>query len=104
MSAMRIGIVLSSGPGYSETFFKTKIIGLSKIGTEVILFSRSLTNPELNCKHICPYPVFKHPLLRALCVVLILPVVFLRAPRSVVRYWKFEKEDGQRSIEIFRSL
>ena len=101
---MRIGIVLSSGPGYSETFFKTKIIGLSKIGTEVILFARGETNPELNCKHIRPYPVFKHPLLRALCVVLILPVVFLRAPRSVVRYWKFEKEDGQRSIEIFRSL
>lgn len=104
MSAMRIGIVLSSAPGYSETFFKTKINGLTKTGTEVILFARGETNPELNCKHIRPYPVFKHPLWRALCVVLILPVVFMRSPRAVVRFWKFEKEDGQSAINIFRSL
>ncbi len=101
---LRIGLVLSSVPGYSETFFYTKINGLAKTGTEVILFARGETNPELNCKQVRPYPVFQHPVWRALCVVLILPVVFLRAPRAVVRFWKFEKEDGEITKDIFRSL
>lgn len=101
---LHIGLVLSSVPGYSETFFYTKINGLTKAGSEVILFARGETNPELNCKHIRPYPVFQHPLWRALCVVVILPVVFMRSPRAVVRFWKFEKEDGQRAIDIFRNL
>ena len=35
---MKIGIVLSNTPAYSETFFSSKIKGLQKNGFEVILF------------------------------------------------------------------
>ena len=35
---MKIGIVLSKTPGYSETFFRSKIEGLLSGGHEVILF------------------------------------------------------------------
>lgn len=34
----RIGLVLSSAPGYSETFFKNKIAGLQNLGHDVIMF------------------------------------------------------------------
>jgi colanic acid/amylovoran biosynthesis glycosyltransferase len=38
---MKIGLVLSSTPAYSETFFISKIIGLQKFGFEVVLFVNS---------------------------------------------------------------
>ena len=41
---MRIGIVLSSIPAYSETFFNSKIKGLQKNGFEVFLFINSKDN------------------------------------------------------------
>ncbi|MDC0467760.1 glycosyltransferase family 4 protein [Bacteroidia bacterium] len=41
---MKIGIVLTSTPAYSETFFKSKIIGLQKNGFEVVLFVNSKEN------------------------------------------------------------
>lgn len=41
---MKIGIVLSSTPAYSETFFNSKIKGLQKNGFEVVLFVNSKDN------------------------------------------------------------
>ena len=38
---MKIGIVLSQPPGYSETFFNSKIEGLQKNGFEVTLFCQN---------------------------------------------------------------
>ena len=38
---MKIGLVLSSTPAYSETFFNSKIEGLQKNGFEVVLFVNS---------------------------------------------------------------
>ena len=38
---MKIGLVLSSTPAYSETFFNSKIKGLQKNGFEVVLFVNS---------------------------------------------------------------
>ena len=41
---MKIGIVLPSAPGYSETFFTSKIKGLEAHGYTVVLFINSKTN------------------------------------------------------------
>ena len=41
---MKIGIVLSSTPSYSETFFISKIKGLQKHGFEVVLFVNHTNN------------------------------------------------------------
>ena len=38
---MKIGLVLSRTPAYSETFFISKIEGLQKNGFEVVLFVNS---------------------------------------------------------------
>ena len=53
---MKIGLVLPSIPGYSETFFRNKIIGLIASGFEVILFVVDDRNKEnMPCK-IIPFP------------------------------------------------
>jgi len=47
---MKIGIVLSSTPSYSETFFISKIKGLQKYGFEVVLFVNHTNNAFNLCK------------------------------------------------------
>lgn len=101
---MRIGIVLSSAPGYSETFFKTKINGLARNGFQVILFALGKRNPELNCLQIRPYPVFQFLFLRVLSVLFIVPFIFLCAPQSVFRFWNYEKENGLSYVAIIKSI
>ena len=47
---MKIGIVLPSVPGYSETFFTSKIKGLQANGFEVILFVNNFSSKTaLDC-------------------------------------------------------
>lgn len=104
VSPKKIGLVLASVPPYSETFFYTKINGLTRSGADIFLFAPGKTNPELDCTHVKPYPVYKYTLSRVFCAVLIVPVLFLRIPHTVVRFWKFEREDGRGVLEIFRAL
>ena len=47
---MKIGLVLSSTPSYSETFFISKIKGLQKHGFEVVLFVNHTNNGFNLCK------------------------------------------------------
>lgn len=101
---MRIGIVLSSTPGYSETFFKTKINGLTSNGFQVILFASGKRNPDLMCSQIRPYPVFQFLLFRILCVLLIVPFTFLRAMQPVLQFWKYERENGLTPVAVIKSI
>ena len=41
---MIIGIVLPSLPGYSETFFRSKILGLQEKGIKIIVFTSESEN------------------------------------------------------------
>jgi len=72
---MKIGLVLSRPPGYSETFFRNKITGLINQGIEVELFVETQDKKFSLCpQHVLPgkhlfyavfYPVFtliRHPL------------------------------------------
>ena len=47
----KIGLVLSQPPGYSETFFNSKIKGLQENGHEVILFTGPCQVTYKLCKH-----------------------------------------------------
>ncbi len=53
---MKIGIVLPSTPGYSETFFRNKIKGLEKNGHSVTLFVNSKSFLESNFKNVVVAP------------------------------------------------
>ena len=51
---MKIALVLPNVPGYSETFFRNKILGLQQSGHEVLLYVNHSKAPNsyLNCKVI----------------------------------------------------
>lgn len=61
---MRIGLVLSNPPSYSETFFNSKIKGLLENGFEVTLFAQ-VSDPNFKlCKVVIAPKVFTNPLLQ----------------------------------------
>lgn len=101
---MRVGLVLSSVPGYSETFFTSKINGLAKSGFTFYLFANGTRNPKLNCQFITPYPVFRSAWARFLSVLFLVPVIFVRAPGATARLWRLEKDLGLKTRGIIRSI
>lgn len=101
---IRVGLVLSSVPGYSETFFTSKINGLAKTGFEFFLFANGKRNPQLDCKFIEPYPIFQSALARFLSVLLFVPVIFIRSNGAAIRLWRVEKKSGKRTSEAIRSI
>ncbi len=90
---MKIGIVLSQTPGYSETFFRSKIKGLQKNGIEVCLFCQ-YKGEELDiCPVITSPKRSSNPLLQtwyfAKEFVLLLPYFPV-----IMRYVKLERKEG----------
>ncbi|MBN8575717.1 MAG: glycosyltransferase family 4 protein [Cytophagales bacterium] len=99
-----IGLVLSSVPSYSETFFTTKVNGLSELGYSILLFAKGKRPAHLNCKVIKPYPVAGGFGLRLLYLSVVLLVSLIRAPRSVIRLWQYERKDGLQLGSILKSI
>ncbi|WP_338733347.1 glycosyltransferase family 4 protein [Mangrovimonas cancribranchiae] len=65
---MKIGLVLSQAPAYSETFFKSKIKGLQKQGFNVILFCQENKTGFDGCEVKLFSKVSRHPVLQAVYV------------------------------------
>jgi len=100
---MRIGIVLAVTPGYSETFFTSKIKGLQAQGHEVVLFVGKKEKEFDLC------PVKKAPrVYRA--AVLQLPMMFLQFMTlipylgRVSKFVKFEKKENTLTATILKKL
>ncbi len=92
----KIGLVLPSVPGYSETFFRNKISGLQEHGAEVILF---VNNPKteknyLNAR-VVNAPRLNGPLMDRGVQVLVqvLKALFIY-PRKSRQLYKRNKKDG----------
>lgn len=80
-----IGIVLSSVPGYSETFFRNKIEGLQNNGVEVILFVDYLKSSNLKfpCKVVPALNLTGNPFkIVVCCLSTILKSIFVHPKRS----------------------
>ncbi len=101
---IRIGIVLASVPSYSETFFTTKINGLTTAGFAVYLFASGRQNAFLQCNWIRPFPEFRTPVARLVLACFFLPFVFVRAPASVMRFWKGERASGSSTLNVIKKL
>ncbi len=102
---MKIGIVLAKPPGYSETFFRSKIAGLIQHGHEVYLFVNSKgseTIPGVKIKSAPP--VFGSPVIQAFVMGVLLLKLGLLAPRKVKALYHLQKEDGEAFPSIFKSL
>ena len=90
---MKIGLVLAQPPGYSETFFNSKIKGLQDRGFEVILFCQNNSTNYSNCvveifprKKINPI-IFFFTFLRVL--VSLIPYF-----NRIIKWYHLEKEGG----------
>jgi colanic acid/amylovoran biosynthesis glycosyltransferase len=93
---VKIGIVLSSVPGYSETFFRNKIKGLQDNGFEVILFVDY--NPSNNADFPCEIvssPDFSGTSFKKFVksITSVLKALFFQPKRSLILY-KLDKTDG----------
>ncbi|NND89012.1 MAG: glycosyltransferase family 4 protein [Flavobacteriaceae bacterium] len=100
---MRIGIVLSQPPGYSETFFSSKIKGLIEQGYSVSLFVQKKTTDFRLCEIKVAPKVYRFPLLQALSM---LGVFFTLIPRlgKVMRFIQIEKEEGTSFYSILKKI
>lgn len=99
---LKIGIVLSAAPGYSETFFRSKINGLQKAGHEVILFVGRKPLEAQPCRVVYSWPVYRWTLWQFVVMAWGLLSVFCRAPRRVWKFYCLERQSGngfKQSIE-----
>ncbi|QXP78219.1 MULTISPECIES: glycosyltransferase family 4 protein [Winogradskyella] len=101
-----IGIVLSSVPGYSETFFRNKIKGLQEHGFRVILFVDYI-NPDdasFSCK-VVSAPHFSANILSAIWsrFFALLKLIFIH-PKRTYNLFQLNKKDGLVFKENMRCL
>lgn len=99
---MTIGLVLSNPPGYSETFFRSKIKGLQEHGMKVILLSRSSGDFDLCPVKVQP-KVSRNPILQGLYFMKVY-LSLLPHLKSVRRYIKLEWEEGTAWGSLFKKI
>lgn len=98
---MKIGIVLSQTPAYSETFFNSKIKGLREHGMDVRLYCQSKKDDFNLCPVILSPRISRNPLLQSWYFlkefVLLLPHLL-----AVIRYIKLEHKEGAGVLQLFK--
>ena len=89
---MKIAIVLPNAPGYSETFFRSKIKGLQRHGHDVLLATAKKDVQFDLCEQVIHPKIYKN---KALQLVMMLKV-FLSLSiyyKSVYAYFKLERKE-----------
>jgi colanic acid/amylovoran biosynthesis glycosyltransferase len=90
---MTIALVLPQPPGYSETFFRSKIEGLIVNGHKLILVTAATNKTFDLCAHIQHPKVYKNPIRQLLSMLLVF-VGLLPYWTKVNRYIKLERKEG----------
>ncbi|GAA0764279.1 glycosyltransferase family 4 protein [Psychroflexus lacisalsi] len=90
---MKITLVLSQPPGYSETFFRSKIKGLKANGHQVVLVTAATNKSFDLCAHIQHPRVYKNPIRQLLSMLLVF-VGLLAYWTKVNRYINLERKEG----------
>ena len=100
---MRIGIVLSQTPGYSETFFNSKIKGLREHGMDVRLYCQSKKEDFNLCPLILSPRVSRNPLMQFWYFLKEFVLLLPHLP-AVIRYIKLEHKEGTGFLQIFKKI
>jgi len=100
---MQIGIVLSNCPGYSETFFNSKIKGLKESGMAVTLFCQKEDDSFQLCPVVVAPKVSANPILMA-CYFFKEFIQLLPYLRRVFRFIALEKKEGTSLLQIVKML
>ncbi len=102
---MKIGLVLPAPPGYSETFFRSKIKGLTANGVEVVLFVNSSTRvADLPCIVKAQLPVYQSGLLNTISVILTFVKALFSYPKVVSKFIPTERRTGKSWQKVLESL
>lgn len=102
----KIGLVLPSLPGYSETFFRNKISSLLKGGAEVVLFvnDSKVKEPYANLKILkAPYLSGSKTRIMAASIGLLCKAVF-QQPAKSLKLYRLNKKDGRSVTENLKSI
>jgi len=90
---MTIALILPQPPGYSETFFRSKIKGLQTNGYQVVLVTAATNKTFDLCEHIQHPKVYKNPIRQLLSMLLVF-IGLLPYWAKVNRYIKLERKEG----------
>ncbi|OIQ36293.1 MAG: hypothetical protein BM563_11080 [Bacteroidetes bacterium MedPE-SWsnd-G1] len=101
---MKIGIVLSKVPSYSETFFVSKIKGLQQHGHAVILFVQSGDEVFDLCPVKTAFPVYKRNVVKQLWWILKVFLLFIRHFKVCLRFVQTERSHGTGWFGVFKKL
>jgi len=100
---MRIGVVLSATPSYSETFFRSKIKGLQEQGIDVRLYCQHKKDDFSLCSVVMAPKVTANPLLQGWYFVkeslLLLPYLL-----TVIRYIKIERKEKTGIVQTLKKI
>lgn len=103
MTRKKIGIVLARPPGYSETFFRSKISGLQKSGFKVSLYCQeNKENFELCPTYTSPRR-FENIFLQ-LGNMFSVYLSLLGSGRKVINFIKLEKAEGTNAPDILKKI
>ncbi len=100
---MKIGIVLASSPGYSETFFTSKIKGLQENGIEVILFVSNIDKNFTLCSVEKSPKVYKQFLLKIIAMLFQF-IKLIPHLKSLKRYIQLERKQKTSFPEILKKV
>jgi colanic acid/amylovoran biosynthesis glycosyltransferase len=100
---MKIGIVLSNSPSYSETFFSSKIRGLQENGMEVRLYCQSKTNNFTLCPVILSSKISRNPLIQLWYFIREFTLLLPHLP-AVIRYVKLERKERSGLLQILKKI
>lgn len=100
---MKIGLVLPSVPGYTETFFRSKIRGLQSTGYEVILFC-SNNNEKFNDCPVFLLPKKSQNAIKQFGYMVWVYFELIPFFKTVKRYIVLERLDGTSWLRLFKRI
>lgn len=100
---MRIGIVLSAVPGYSETFFRSKISGLMRHGHSVYLIVQKEDKSFKMCPVVVAPKIYRNGFVLGFSW---LGEMFGLLPywKRVYTFWQLERELGKSMTEVIKAV
>lgn len=100
---MIIGLVLNQPPGYSETFFNSKIKSLKENGHEVVLFTGPGSHNYKGCEHRKTPKVSKFFLIQ-LFNMFLAGCQLLSHTKAVRTYFKLERNQGHTTLRVIEKI
>ena len=100
---MKIALVLAKPPGYSETFFNSKIKGLQENGHQVTLFTGPSKEEYTQCTHVRSPKVHRFYLIQVFKMVWV-GIQLLSVVQAVSKYFKLEKKNGHSLKRIIEKI